>query len=82
MWVLESYVVHHLNGTGLHFAQPTCVVHHDAQAGPMSVRCKYSIFVVDNEHANQGSQCSFVPAYTLAVHNVTLYLLGGAQLRP
>ena len=33
----------------------------------------------DNEHANQGSQCSSVPTYTLVVHNVDLYQLGGAQ---
>ena len=39
----------------------------------------YSIFEVDNEHANQGSQCSFVPTYTLVVHNTALYQLGGAQ---
>ncbi len=37
----------------------------------------YSIFVVDNEH--QGSQCSSVPPYTLVVHNVALYRLGGAH---
>ena len=37
------------------------------------------IFVVDSEHANQGSQCSSVPTYTLVVHNVALYGLGGAQ---
>ncbi len=30
----------------------------------------------DSEHANQGSQCSSVPMYTLVVHNVAL---GGAQ---
>ena len=40
---------------------------------------KYSIFVVDNEHANQVSQCSSVPMYTLAAYNVDLYRLGGAQ---
>ena len=39
----------------------------------------YAIFVVDNEHANQGSQCSSVPTYTLVVHNVALYRLGGGQ---
>ena len=33
----------------------------------------------DNEHANQGSQCSSVPTYTLLVHNVALYQLGGVQ---
>ncbi len=33
-----------------------------------------SIFVVDNEHANHGSQCSSVPTYALVVHNVALYL--------
>ncbi len=33
----------------------------------------------DNEHANQGSQCSSVQTYTLVVHKVALYQLGGAQ---
>ena len=33
----------------------------------------------DNEHANQGSQCSSVRTYTLVLHNVALYQLGGAQ---
>ncbi len=28
VWVCETYVVLHLNGTGLHCAPPTCVVHH------------------------------------------------------
>ena len=37
------------------------------------------IFVVDNEHANQGSQCSSLPTYILVVHNVALYGLAGAQ---
>ena len=36
----------------LHCAPPTCVVHHGTQGRP--------IYVVDNEHANQGSQCSSV----------------------
>ena len=36
-------------------------------------------FVVDNEHVNQGSQCSNVPMYTLLVHNVAFCWLGGAQ---
>ncbi len=31
VWVCGSYVVHHLNGTGLRCAPPTCVVHHSAQ---------------------------------------------------
>ena len=35
--------------------------------------------MVDNEHANQGSQCSSVLTYTLVVHNVALSRLGGAQ---
>ena len=35
--------------------------------------------IFDNRHANQGSQCSSVPTYTLAVHNVALYRLYGAQ---
>ncbi len=30
VWVCESYVVHHLVGTGLYCAPPTCVVHHRA----------------------------------------------------
>ncbi len=33
----------------------------------------YSIFVVDNEHANQGLQSRSVPRYTLLVHNIALY---------
>ena len=33
----------------------------------------------DNEHANQGLQCSSVPMCTLVVQNVALYQLGGAQ---
>ncbi len=33
----------------------------------------------DNEHANQGSQCSSVPTYTFVVHNAALYGLSGAQ---
>ncbi len=39
----------------------------------------YSISVVRNLHTNQGSQCSSVPTYTLVVHSVALYRLGGAQ---
>ena len=35
--------------------------------------------MVDNEHTNQGSQCSSVSTYTLVVHKVALYQLGGAQ---
>ena len=38
MWVCETYVVHHLVSTGLHCAPLTCIVHHGAQGGPMSVR--------------------------------------------
>ena len=38
-----------------------------------------SIFMIDNEHANQGSQCSSLPMYTLVVQNVALSQLGGAQ---
>ena len=39
MWVCESYVVHHLVGTGLRCAPPTCVVHYGAQGGPTFVKC-------------------------------------------
>ncbi len=39
----------------------------------------YNIFMFDNEHENQSSQCSSVPTYTLVVHNIALYRLGGAQ---
>ena len=39
----------------------------------------YNIFMFDNKHANQGSQCSSVLTYTLVVHNTALYRLGGAQ---
>ncbi len=47
------------------------VVHHVAQGGLMCVRSgghprhTTDTFVVDNEHANQGSQCSSVPTYTI-----------------
>ena len=82
-----SYIVHYLNVPGLHCAPTTCIVHHGAQGGPMSVRSRgspqhfsfCSIFVVENKHANQGSQCSSVPTYNLVVHNVALYQSGGAQ---
>ena len=40
---------------------------------------QYSTFVVDNEHANQGSQCSFVPTYTMVAQSIALYRLGGAR---
>ena len=40
---------------------------------------QYSVFVVDHKHTNQGSQCSYVATYTLVVHNVALYCLGGAH---
>ncbi len=35
--------------------------------------------MVDNKHANHGSQCSSVLTYTLVWHNVALYWVGGAQ---
>ena len=35
--------------------------------------------MVDNEHANQGSQYSSVAMYTLVVHNVAFYQLGAAD---
>ncbi len=38
---------------------------------------EYSHSVVHNVHTNQGPQCSSVPTYTLVVHNVALYWLGG-----
>ena len=38
-----------------------------------------NILMFDNEHANQGSQCSSVQTYSLVVHNVALYQLGGGQ---
>ena len=52
-------------------------MHHLVGTGPMSER---SIFVVDNEHANycSCSSCTDI-LYTLEVHNVALYQLGGAQ---
>ena len=40
---------------------------------------KWSIFVVDNEHANQGLQSSSLAMYNLIVHNVALYQLDGAK---
>ena len=63
LWVCETYVVHHLNGTGLHCASPTCVVHH---------RPWLCIMV------QRSSQCSSVLTHTLVVHNIALYWLGGA----
>ena len=36
---------------------------------------EYSIFVVYNEHANQGSQCSSLPTCNMVEHIVTLYSL-------
>ncbi len=33
----------------------------------------------DNEHANQGSQCSVVPTYTFVVDNIALYQLVDTQ---
>ena len=72
LWV-QDYFVHH--------RPALCTT--DLRCAPMSVRSggrpRHSIFVVDNEHANQRSHCSFVPTYTLVVHNVALYRLGGAQ---
>ncbi len=42
----------------------------------------FSVFVVDNEHTNQGRPCSSIPMYILVihvVHNIALYRLGGSQ---
>ena len=37
--------------------------------------------MIDNEHANQGSQSSSVPTYTLVVHNVAYQILvDGVQM--
>ena len=68
----------------LHCAPPqqyrTTLCTTDLHCAPWCKRGTYSsIFVVDNELANQGSQCSSVPMYTLVVHNVALCWLGGAQ---
>ena len=64
VWVCESYVVHH---------RPVLCT--------TGLHCapKYSISMFDNEHANQGLQCSSVLIYTLVVHNIALYRLRGAQ---
>ncbi len=54
-WVCDSYVVHRLNSTGLRCAPPTCVLHHGAQGGPMSVRSRghhRHFLVVNMEHAH------------------------------
>ena len=40
---------------------------------------EYSHLVLRNVYTNQGAQCSSVPTYTLVVHNVALYWLGGAH---
>ncbi len=55
----------------LHCAQLICVVNHSAQGGPMYNA--YSMFVVDNEHANQGSQCSTVASNTSHCKDLDLY---------
>ena len=49
----------------VHHQSALCItdLYHGAQGGPMSVR----------------TQCSSLPTYTLVVHNVALYRLGGAQ---
>ena len=60
-----------------HFLSVRCV--DSKQVVHKGTDTQYSIFVVDNEHANQGSQCSSVPTHTLVVHNVALSGLGGAQ---
>ncbi len=70
----------------LRCAAPTCIVHHGAQGNyvcqmwglPQTFFINFSIFVVDNKRANQGSQCSSVPMFILVVHNVALYQLGAA----
>ena len=87
VWVGESYDVHHLVGTGLRCAPPTCVfwwVTRNMQKRTLFVhmwciRAQYHIFVFANEHANQGSQGSSVMMYTLVVYNVALYRLSGAK---
>ncbi len=50
----------------MHHRPALCIINHGAKGGPMSIR-------------SGGSQCSSVPTYTLVVHNVILYRLGGAQ---
>ncbi len=75
---VQDYIVRHqpaLCTTDLHFAPPTCIVHHGAQGGPMSMRSRgHSAYdsVVHNVHTNNGSQCSSVPPY-FVVHNIALY---------
>ena len=50
VWVCKTYVVHHLLGTGLRCAPPTCVVH---QGEPVSVTSAnmFHFLVVQKEHA-------------------------------
>ncbi len=58
VWLCESYVVHHPVSTELRCIQPTCVVHHGAQGGLMSVRSGKK-FCTDIHFGSE--QRSFVP---------------------
>ncbi len=57
-------------------APSTCIVHHGAQMGPVSIRCEGR---PDIFQTNQGSQFSSLLTYTLVGNKVALYLLGGVQ---
>ena len=81
VWVCETFVVHHLNGTGLHCAPPTCIVHH--RPALCTVCCTpwctrgifvlirwctryFCMFVLSSDH--DGAQYDFVsPAGAFAV---------------
>ena len=89
---VESYNVHHLMGIELQFAPPTCIVHHGAQGGLMSVRSggrpRHFSFLMGHKE-NLGPSCA--PWCTMQVggaqcrsmvHKIALYQWSGAQQFP
>ena len=69
---VQDYVVHHCP------ALCTMVHKRDLCLWELGVASRHFSFF-DNEHANQGSQCSYVRTYTLVVHNAALYWLSRSQ---
>ena len=76
-----SCVVHHGKQGGLMFVRSGGHSWHFSFFGGSQGTCKKKqrFLSVDTEHANQGSQWSSVLTYTLVVHSVALYRLGGTQ---
>ncbi len=71
IWVCESCLVHHLNGTGLHCAPLTCIVQHRL---PWEVGVAPDIFhfmVFHMEHAQKGHFLSIDSEHTQEVHKGT-----------